>query len=201
MVQSFISSHIISSFPTRKAAIVAEIRNSCRDKATRRAESCIGSTVAVLCLLRCDCLLSPFPQTQWSTDGLIYSVHTAEPMQMWHGLLQLQHKVNITYSKWGWKIYIHLGDSLNWMKQALWCPLSSRCETWDGHSEEWGGEIFQGDKISTVAVRQIIFDTECQFIIHNSSVVQKLTVWFHFKQAYKVVKLRLLPLKCGKSEV
>lgn len=82
--------------------------------------------------------------------------------------------------------------------------VSALIKVWDMRWAPWGarrGKCFFGDEILTVAVRQIIFDTECQFIIHNSAVVQKLTVWFNFKRAYKVVKLRFLPLKCGKSEV
>lgn len=63
-------------------------------------------------------------------------IYTDEQMKIWHALLQMRHKAYLTQSKWGRKAYIHLFDSLNWMKQAFLCLLSSRCKIWEENSPD-----------------------------------------------------------------
>ena len=50
----------------------------------------------------------PPPPNKWRTDGLIYLVCIAEPVQMWHRRLQMWNKANTTYSK-----SIQLDDSVD----------------------------------------------------------------------------------------
>lgn len=106
-------------------------------------------------------------------------IHLLSPqrraVQMW----QEWHKVNTTYSKWGWKIksificliqwagwFRHLGVGFHQGAKKL-----RPAQRGPGRQGKKYIYIYFGDRILTGAAWKMFPDTECQFIIHNSFVV------------------------------
>lgn len=91
-----------------------------------------NSDCAMLAHTVCDCTLPLLPRIRRRTEGLIYLVYAAEPVQMWHRRMhqildkaqQMRVKRLYSFSRWtGWD-------------PVFWCLFSSRCDIHEMSSKE-----------------------------------------------------------------